>query len=530
MDASQLTPEQQGALEQYTQVTAQEPKDAIPLLERSQWNVQIAVAKFFDGEGPDPVAEAIAAQDHIPQQAARHENLQETLLASSSPFRRPPQRARPDPAPRIVPQSASTYRPPLLLAVLFAPFSFGYRAVSTIFRTFLYIFTFLPSSIRPRAITTTMTSGFRGTAGRRQLLPRDTASRFRREFEEEYGSSAGALPWFDGGFAQALDAAKRDLKFLLLVLMSPEHDDTESFVRDILLHPDVVTFITEPDNNILLWGGNVLDSEAYQVAAEYHCTRYPFSCLICLTPREGSTRMSIIKKLSGPVSSPQAYLSALRGAMDRYSPDLVAARADRDAANVARNLRDEQDSAYERSLATDRERARQRREAAARAQEEEKRAKQREEEKALRAQQRQQWRRWRAAVIEEEPDPKDKDVVRLALMMPGDVGRVVRRFRADASVEELYAFIECYDLLAGGGENAKQEEEVLDEKNALLDGYEKPDGYVHRYGFRVASPMPRVVYEPDEHAKLGEKIGRSGNLIVEELSPEELDEEVEGTS
>ncbi|KAJ3473348.1 hypothetical protein NLG97_g10356 [Lecanicillium saksenae] len=75
-DIGQLSPTQQEALQQYLAVTNQEIGEAIPLLQRSQWNVQIAIAKFFDGEGPDPLADA------IPQVAARHENLQESLIAS----------------------------------------------------------------------------------------------------------------------------------------------------------------------------------------------------------------------------------------------------------------------------------------------------------------------------------------------------------------------------------------------------------------------------------------------------------------
>ncbi len=33
------------------------------------------------------------------------------------------------------------------------------------------------------------------------------------------------------------------------------------------------------------------------------CTKYPFSCLVCLTPKEGSTRMGIIKRLVGPMTA-----------------------------------------------------------------------------------------------------------------------------------------------------------------------------------------------------------------------------------
>ncbi|KAI1101424.1 hypothetical protein F4804DRAFT_10766 [Jackrogersella minutella] len=522
VDIDQLSPEQRSALEQYTQVTAQDTKDAVPLLQRSQWNVQIAIAKFFDGEGPDPVAEAIEAQNNIPRQPARHENLQESLMASSRPSGRPLPRARPDPAPRIVPQPQTTHRPPFLLAIIFAPFNFGYRAVSTLFRTFMYIFAFLPASVRPRAITTSMTSGWKGTMGRRMLMPRDTASRFKREFEEEYGNSS--LPFHEGGFAQALDLAKKELKFLLIVLMSPEHDDTESFTRDTLLSPEVVSFINDPANNIVLWGGNVLDSEAYQVSAEYNCTKFPFSCLVCLTPKEGSTRMSIVKRLVGPMSS-STYLAEIQTAINKYSPDIAGVRAERTAHEVARNLRTEQDSAYERSLARDRERVRQRKEAEAAALLAEKKAREAAEAAELRARHREQWRRWRATTISAEPDASadPKDVVRLALKMPDDsavsAGRIVRKFSAASTVEELYAFVECYDLLAN------PDEEVVREKETGETDRERPDGYDHKYKFRIVSPLPRVVYAPDETATLGETVGRSGNLIVETIIHEEEEEE-----
>lgn len=42
-DLGQLSSQQQEALQQYTDVTGQEIKDAVPLLERSQWNVQVRI-------------------------------------------------------------------------------------------------------------------------------------------------------------------------------------------------------------------------------------------------------------------------------------------------------------------------------------------------------------------------------------------------------------------------------------------------------------------------------------------------------
>ncbi|KYK57020.1 uncharacterized protein DCS_04027 [Drechmeria coniospora] len=504
----QLSPSQQEALLQYTQVTDQPVQDAIPLLQRSQWNVQIAIAKFFDGEGPDLVAEAMAAQD-IPRMAARHENLQESLMASSERSFGARSGSRTDPAPRVVPQQPVTRRSPWLLGLLLSPFGWGWRAATALFRTVCYVLTFLPAPLRPRAIS----SGRRRTSGRRMLMPRDTAARFKREFDEEYGPNE--LPFFEGGLAQAHDLAKKDVKFLLVLLMSPEHDDTSSFVRDTLLSAEVTEFVKNPANNMVLWGGNVLDSEAYQAATEYSCTKFPFSALVCVTPKEGSARMGIVKRLVGPMPA-ATYLSELQGAMERYGSDLEGVRAERTAQEVSRSLRTEQDSAYERSLAIDRERARERREAAAAAAEAEKRARDKAQAEALLAEKRRRWRAWRVGRIRAEPEADDKKVVRVALKMPEESGaeRVVRRFPQEAPVEELYAFVECYGMAR----------EMLDASTTASP----PADYEHEYGFRIASTLPRVVFEPSTTVTMGDSIGRSSNLIVEKRTTAELESAEKG--
>jgi hypothetical protein len=42
IDVASLTPDQQAALEQYISFTNQEIEAAIPVLQRSQWNVQVS--------------------------------------------------------------------------------------------------------------------------------------------------------------------------------------------------------------------------------------------------------------------------------------------------------------------------------------------------------------------------------------------------------------------------------------------------------------------------------------------------------
>ncbi|KAF4634547.1 hypothetical protein G7Y89_g3562 [Cudoniella acicularis] len=503
IDISQLSESQQSALQQYTSVTDQDIQEAIPLLQRSQWNVEIAITKFFDGEGPDPVAEALAAQNRIPPpRAARQENLQQSLLRGSANALR--EQSRPDAAPRIVPQPADQAipQPSLILAILFAPFKVLYKILSLPFNLFAYLFPFLPNFFRRNSASGTLRRV--DTNGRRQLSPADSAQRVQREFAEEYGENE--LPWGGMGYAASLDATKRDFAFLLVVLISPEHDDTSTFCRNVLMNPEVNLFLRDPTHMIRLWIGDIRDSEAYQVSTALKCNKFPFTALICHTAEVSTTAMSVVARLTGPME-PNTYLAKLRSVHTTRTEQLETARSANAFQNAERNLRREQDSAYERSLAQDRERARQKREAEAAAEAAEKQRLEEEAYAVEMAEKRESWRKWRASKISPEPSADSKDIVRIALKMP-HAARIMRRFRAQDSIEELYAFVECYEFLEDGAANS---EKIPD----------KPEGYEHKFSFRLVTTLPRVIYEPEKGVTIGEKVGKSGNLIVEPISEEE---------
>ena len=502
VDIASLTSDQQLALQQFTAVTDQEPNDAIALLQRCQWNVQIAIARFFDGEPTeDPVAAAAAAP--TPQDTRR----QETLLngfgsprSSTSSSRR----VRVEPAPRVVPQPENQIntQAPLVFTLLWAPVSLLYSLLAKYFRFMGYLFPFIPRTWGRLTASNIRNPPSRRSAGRRPLNPRDTAARFIREFEEEYGSNS--LPFHEGGYASAFDIAKKDLKFLLVLLVSPEHDLTGPFIRDTLLDPSVVSFIRDPANNILLWAGSVSDSEAYSVSSALNCTKFPFSGLIVHTPSVSSSAMGIAARLAGPVS-PAQYMAKLKAAMATHREALERVRATRAEQNATRNIREQQDSAYERSLATDRARKQKQKEEAEAAAAAEAAAKEAEEAAERYKRNLAQWRKWRASSIPSEPGAEDKDIVRISLRMP-NADRVVRKFAADADIEELYAFVECYDVLQSG-----------DDTKAV----EEPQGFTHEYAFQLVSPMPREVYELKAGGTVKQRIGRSGNLIVERIGADE---------
>ncbi|KAF4553484.1 UBX domain-containing protein 1 [Elsinoe fawcettii] len=507
VDLSHLNEEQQLALQQFTAVTDQEISAAIPLLQRCQWNAQIAITRFFDGDTETVDVAAEAARQAAPPVERRQENLQDSLDAGA--FRRP--RPQFDPAPRVVPtpESQLTQRVPFILSLVFLPFNITYNIFSRLLSTIGWAFPILPR-ILSRLWPTQSTRSQR-YANRKPLNPRDTAARFVREFEEEHGCEPGTLPFQESGYAQAFDVAKKDLKYLLVVLLSPEHDDTAPFARDTLLAPDFVNWIKEHHSEVIMWAGSVRDSEAYQVANALNVTKFPFVGLIVHTPSVSSTAMSVVARNAGPTPASE-LIDKLQKAIQTRNEELSSARRQRQEQQASRSILEEQNSAYERSLALDRERARQRREAEAARKQAEREERERTAAKELRAQNILQWRKWRAQSLPSEPGQDVPDTVRISIRMPsGD--RVIRKFSGDADLEQLYAFVECYDVL----------QEEAGEKEV-----QEPSGSTHDYGFQLVSPMPREVYDLEKGGSIRSRIGRSGNLIVEKTILDDDDEEEEG--
>jgi len=496
-DISQLTAAQQEALQTYTAVTDQDPLAAIPLLQRCEWNVQIAIARFFDGEPTtDPVAEARAA---LPAASSRQtSNLQyESLLSSShsSASSRPPE----DRVEKVDTSAArmTQQQPSFMLSALLVPFNLVYRIFSTVFAPFGFLVPSFISRVLSRLLTR------RSRPARRALAPADNAARFIREFSEEYPEHA--LPFVESGFNLTLDNAKKELKFLLVTLLSPDHDDNATWVRETLLSQQVASFLSSHKDELLLWGGNVQDAEAYQVSASLNCTKFPFVALICQSAETGSSGMTVIMRAVGPMT-PSELVAKLGSAITAQQSELRTARSQRAEQQASRSLREEQDSAYERSLAQDRERVRRRREEQEAQELAERQAKATQEAAENRRRQVEQWRKWRAQSLPSEPGPDSSDAIRISIRMPsGD--RVIRKFRAEAEMEELYAYVDCHG--------------VIDASPSSGEAINEPEGYEHSFGFQLVSPMPRKVFELKSGGSVGERIGKGANLIVEPIDDDD---------
>jgi len=121
---------------------------------------------------------------------------------------------------------------------------------ATVHRILTFITTLLPFLSR---------FSLRSTPRRRQLPPQDTASRFVREFEERYGSEH--IKFEERGYADVTKHVKENLLFLVVILVSEDHDDTPGFCKDVLCDDALREWMQS--NECIVWGGNVADAEAH---------------------------------------------------------------------------------------------------------------------------------------------------------------------------------------------------------------------------------------------------------------------------
>ncbi len=229
--------------------------------------------------------------------------------------------------------------------------------------------------------------------------PRTSAERFVRQLEEQTGGTtsrsiaasssngdvgnsetrAPALkrlpPFFVGGYADALRSAKEQIKILAIVLVSREHGDVDRFKTNTLTDGDLVDLLSRDD--FIVWGGDVREREAYQVATTLQASTYPFVAFIALQPprpasrtsagsSSSSPRAAILSRLEGSPSSATSAASIASHISDVLLPRtrsyLDRLRAEKRRREMERELRAEQDRAYQEASRRDAERITQKRE------------------------------------------------------------------------------------------------------------------------------------------------------------------------
>ncbi|MED6266625.1 FAS-associated factor 2 [Characodon lateralis] len=142
---------------------------------------------------------------------------------------------------------------------------------------------------------------------------------FIHSFEEKYGRSHPVF--YQGTYSQALNDAKRELRYLLVYLHGDDHQDTDEFCRSTLCTEEVVTFL---NTRMLFWACSTSKPEGYRVSQALRENTYPFLAIIMLKDR----KMTVVGRLEG-VIQPEDLINQLTFIIDANQTYLMSERLER---------------------------------------------------------------------------------------------------------------------------------------------------------------------------------------------------------
>lgn len=397
---------------------------------------------------------------------------------------------------------------------------------------------FLARILRIRALFPSLFGGSGSSRGLGRTDPRTSAEHFVRELEEQTGGTtsrsatngAGSSdqtrappakklpPFFIGSYADALRTAKEQIKILVIVLVSREHGDVDRFKQNTLTDSDLVDLLSRDD--FVVWGGDVREREAYQVATTLQASTYPFVAFIALQPprpasrstfsSSSSPRAAVLSRLEGSPGSATSAGVIVSHISDVLLPRtrnyLERLRAEKRRREMERQLRAEQDRAYQEASRRDAERITRKREQERLKALEAQRAREEQEQKEALQRKQQAWQKWALHHLVPAEPAASENAVRFSFRLPSGK-TLTRKFARSDTVEAVFAFIES---------EAAAEPDTSDRSEAR-----KPDGYEHTYRFSLVTgyPRKRIEFGQAGSAKLQDVDGLSqgASLIVEGL-------------
>eukprot|EP01026_Neomeris_dumetosa_P027928 TRINITY_DN22654_c0_g1_i4.p1 TRINITY_DN22654_c0_g1~~TRINITY_DN22654_c0_g1_i4.p1 ORF type:complete len:482 (-),score=62.87 TRINITY_DN22654_c0_g1_i4:510-1955(-) len=277
----------------------------------------------------------------------------------------------------------------------------------------------------------------------------EQARSFIQDFETRF-SGCGQHPNFSElGPRETARVAHQQFRLLFVYIHSPEHEDTDRFVRESLCSNAVVNFV---NRSMVCWGGSVHHADGFRLAGALGASTYPFCAVLAFS----GSRLTLVTSVQGMVNS-DTLLEALVQAVDMLEPRLVAERAEQQERELARRLRDEQDEAYQESLRLDQEKEQKAREE--RRKIEEQQTKQREEEERIRLESERkkqqeeelenrvnERRQQKRLILLPEPASNDPSTALIRIRLP-DGSNQQRRFNENDKVGSVFDFVSSLDAL-----------------------------------------------------------------------------------
>jgi FAS-associated factor 2 len=93
---------------------------------------------------------------------------------------------------------------------------------------------------------------------------------FVDEVRDKYGLT---IPFFEGSLEDAQRTAVETAKYLVLYLHSPQHENTEQYLREVLGADEIIALLSE---NCILCGVSVTERRGHQLAKELGAHAFPF--------------------------------------------------------------------------------------------------------------------------------------------------------------------------------------------------------------------------------------------------------------
>jgi len=426
MEEEDISPDQTEKLIQFQDLTGiDDMAQCKELLKSNNWDLETAVQHHLVQQ--DHTDDSFHSNGGLPHQQLPHQQLPPPLpplerRASSTarPVREPPVNV--NPIDQRIFSVLPRRNPPTGIFgwtsfLIFLPFRFFYT-------TFYDILSFVYRLFRPdpRLMVTD---------------PLGDVMQLVNSYDARYGPVHPVF--YQGTYAQALNAAKTELTFLIVYLHSENNSDCDSFCRETLVDAAVIDLV---NSRSLFWICGVETAEGYRVSRALQrrtaTAVYPFVAMIVL--REN--RMSVVARFEGLIESAR-FVSSVTRVINDNETSLEVARADKREREISQHLRQEQDAAFLESLLVDQEKERKKKE--------EEEEKQRELETSLREA---EVARQEAEMVEElkgvlmtllppEPSGDDKDCVRILLKCPSGL-RLERRFRKTQPIQDLFNYIFCH--------------------------------------------------------------------------------------
>lgn len=397
-----LTNEQTEKVLQFQDLTGIEDMSVCrDVLIRHQWDLEVAVQEQMNIREGRP-SSFVGSRD-VRAPAVINDRFLQQIFSATMPGGRTARSITPGPMPRSITG--------IIGYIINMVFQYCYSTISSILGAFL-------GGNEERIVTD----------------PLGDVMSFIRSYSDRYPEHP---VFYQGTYAQALNDAKQELRFLLVYLHKDptKNTDVDSFCSQTLANRTVIDFI---NRNTLLWGCDISSPEGYRVSHSINARSYPIMVLIALR----ANRMVIMGRFEGDCTS-EELINRLQTVINGNDVWLSQARADRLERNLTQTLRQQQDEAYLQSLRADEEKERMR---------QLEREKEREAEEALEREKQEVEKRKEEIAqlkldmteqIDSEPPADAANVISVVFKLPNGA-RIERRFLQSNSLIDVSNYLFCH--------------------------------------------------------------------------------------